>query len=112
MNCFYLLVSLGVAGCSCSQVVLKKSATEQHNTKFALIANKKVLFAYSIFFLSVFINTIAVRYGVKVKDIPIIESIGYVCVPILSYYFLNERYSKKMMISTSLIVLGIFVYYM
>lgn len=112
MNWFYLLVAFGVAGCSCSQVILKKSATEQHDSKLGFIANKKVLFAYSIFFLSVFINTIAVSYGVRVKDLPIIESLGYVIVPLLSYFLLGENFSKRLVLSIVLIISGIFVFYL
>ena len=112
MNWFYLLVALGVAGCSCSQIILKKSATEQHDAKFGLIANRKVLLAYSIFLLSVFVNTIAVGYGVKVKDLPIIESLGYVIVPLLSYFFLGESFSKRLMLSVVLIISGVCVFYL
>jgi drug/metabolite transporter (DMT)-like permease len=42
---------------------------------------------------------------------PILESLGYVFVPLLSYVFLKERISRRMVVSILLILAGIYVFY-
>ena len=108
---FYLLVAIGVFFSSCSQILLKKSAQKNHATKVSEILNKQVIVAYSVFFLSVIFNVIALRYGVEVKDLPILEALGYVFVPFLSLLFLKERISRKSAWAILMIIGGIIVFY-
>ena len=109
---YYLLVLLGVFACSCSQLLLKDSAVKHKGTLVHSIFNVKVILSYSIFFGSILINIIAFKQGVEVKDIPIIESLGYVFVPILSSLFLKETVSKRTLISILIILSGVFVFYL
>lgn len=109
---YYILVILGVFACSFSQIALKRSATEEHYNTIGFFVNKKVILSYVIFLISVLINAIAVGHGVQVKDLPILESLGYVFVPMLSFMFLSERYSVRLMVSTFLILTGICVFYL
>ena len=108
---FYLLVAIGVFLSSCSQILLKKSALIEHATKVSEILNKQVIVAYFVFFLSVIFNVIALRYGVEVKDLPILEALGYVFVPFLSLLFLKERISRKSAWAILMIIGGIIVFY-
>lgn len=108
---FYILVILGVFACSCSQIALKKSATEEHHS-IGFIVNRKVMLSYIIFLISVLINAIAVGHGVQVKDLPILESLGYVFVPLLSFVFLSEKCSVRLLFSTVLILMGICLFYL
>lgn len=109
---FYILVALGVFAASCSQVLLKKSAVKPHRSKLAELLNWQVLVAYSIFFASVVINVIALRYGVNVKDLPILEALGYIFVPILSVLFLQEKLNKKTVLAVMMIICGIILFYL
>lgn len=109
---FYILVALGVLGASCSQILLKKSAVKFHHSMLAEMLNWQVLVAYSVFFASVIINVIALRYGVKVKDLPILEALGYIFVPLLSYFFLGEKLNKKNVFAMILIIGGIVLFYL
>lgn len=108
---FYILVIVGVFISSCSQLLLKKSACKKHASKVSEILNKQVIIAYSIFFISVIINVIALDHGVNVKDLPILEALGYIFVPVLSLFFLKERIRIKNVISIFLIIIGIIVFY-
>lgn len=74
--------------------------------------NIRVIVAYCIFFISVFINVIALRHGVSVKDLPILEALGYIFVPILSFVFLKEKMGTKNMFAMMLILIGIIVFYL
>jgi len=109
---FYILVAIGVFLSSCSQILLKKSAQKEHTSKVSEILNKQVIIAYSIFFISVIFNVIALGHGVNVKDLPILEALGYVFVPILSLVFLKEAITKKNTWALLVILCGIIVFYL
>lgn len=109
---FYVLVAIGVFFSSCSQILLKRSALVEHTSKASEILNKQVITAYGVFLISVIFNVIALRYGVKVKDLPILESLGYVFVPILSLVFLKEEITRKNAWAILMIICGIVVFYL
>ena len=50
--------------------------------------------------------------GVPYKNEPIIESLGYLFVMILSNRLLGEKITKKKVLGNALILIGIAVYYM
>ena len=109
---FYILVITGIFLSACSQLLLKKSADREHRSFLRSMLNWRVITAYAIFFGSLLINITAMSKGVKLKDMPILESLGYVFVPLLSYMVLNERITKRTMVSIVLILIGIYVFYL
>lgn len=112
ISSFYLLIALGVFACSCSQILLKKSAMVERKHWIFTLLNPNVIVAYTILLCSMFVNIYAMSNGVGLKDIPILESLGYVFVPILSYLFLNEKINKRTLLSILLIFTGICVFYL
>ena len=112
INVFYLVVIGGVLISAFSQVLLKKSAVSEHQNVLFEILNWRVVLSYAIFVGVVFLDIIALKYGVRVKDIPILESLGYVFVPILSYLFCNEKITNRMCLAICLIIIGIQVFYL
>lgn len=74
--------------------------------------NWRVIMAYAIFFASLFINITAMSQGVNLKDLPILESLGYVFVPLLSYWVLKEKITKRTLTSIALILIGIYIFYL
>lgn len=111
VDIWYILVITGVFLSSCSQLLLKKSADKDNSDFFLSIFNWRVIIAYSIFFMCVLINITAMGNGVNLKDVPILEALGYVFVPILSLIFLNETITKQTFISIVLITFGIIIFY-
>lgn len=109
---WYVLVVTGIFLSACSQLLLKQSADKQHKNFIYSIVNLRVIIAYIIFFCSLIVNISAMGRGVNLKDMPILESLGYVFVPLLSFVFLKERISKWNLISILLIVIGIFIFYL
>lgn len=109
---FYLLVVAGIFLSACSQLLLKKSADKEHRSFLRSMLNWRVIVAYGILFGSLLINITAMSKGVKLKDMPILESLGYVFVPLLSYIVLKERVTKKTLVSITLILIGIYVFYL
>lgn len=63
-------------------------------------------------FVSLFINISAMGQGMNLKNIPILESLGYIFVPILSAVILREKIDKRTYCSMFLIFLGIIVFYL
>ncbi len=112
MTFFYALLILGIFASSCSQILLKKSADMKHRSWIGSMLNWRVITAYLIFFSSLFINITAMGNGVEMKELPIMESLGYVFVPILSYFFIGEKITKRVCLSIALILLGIYVFYL
>jgi hypothetical protein len=113
MNPFYLylIVIIGIFAASCSQLLLKKSADTAHRSFLFSFLNWKVFLAYCILLVSMFINIIGLKNGIQVKDIPILESLGYIFVPLLTYLFMSEPLSKRKMCSIALIISGIIIFY-
>lgn len=111
MNWFYLFVAIGIFASSCSQLLLKASADKKYTSRIAELLNWRVILAYVIFLGSMLVNALALGHGVNLKDMPILESLGYVFVPVLSYMFLHEKISFRLLISIMFIALGIIVFY-
>ena len=108
----YLFVILGILSCSLSQLLLKKSAKAVHASKVYEVLNPMVIIAYSVFFLTLLVNIWAMSKGVQLKEMAILESLGYVFVPILSYLILKENISHRTICATLMVLLGIFVFYL
>lgn len=109
---WYILVVVGIFLSACSQLLLKKSAQKEHKSFIQTVLNRRVITAYIIFFGSLFINITAMSRGVNLKDMPILESLGYVFVPLLSFFALKEKIEKKTVFSILLILTGVFIFYL
>lgn len=108
----YLFVILGIFACSVSQLMLKKSANKEHRSKIFEILNPQVVFSYGIFFCTLLINIWAMSRGVELKEMAMLESLGYVFVPLLSRFFLEEKISDRTTAAIMFIILGIIVFYL
>ena len=108
----YILVILGILSCSLSQLLLKKSANKEHRSSIFEVINPLVVFSYIIFFCSLLINIWAMSRGLELKELAMLESLGYVFVPLLSFLVLKENISKRTIYAIIVILLGIFVFYL
>ena len=108
----YLFVILGILFCSLSQLFLKKSAKAVHSSKVNEILNPMVIIAYAVFFCSLLVNIWAMSKGLQLKEMAMLESLGYVFVPLLSYLILKESISSRTICATLMVLLGIFVFYL
>lgn len=69
-----------------------------------------VISGYVLMVLSTLLTVVAYK-GLDYKNGPIIESLGFVFVMILSRIFFREQLTKKKVIGNVFIFLGIFVFY-
>lgn len=104
--CIMFLSAFLAAG---SQILLKKSALEPHRNFLFNYLNGKVIFAYSLFSLTLMMNIYAFT-GVAYKYGAVINASSYPFTLILSVFFLGDRFSWKGIFGNILIVLGITLY--
>lgn len=111
MNIYFgvMLVSSLIA--SFSQILLKKSAGRKYDSFIKEYLNPYVIIGYGMMFLSLFLTIMAYK-ELEFTNVPVLESLGYVMVMILSYFFFKEKITKNKVIGMLFIFAGIFVYYL
>lgn len=105
---YIALFFLSVFIASISQILLKKSALKEYDSKWGDYLNPYVICAYGLLFVSMFMTVLAYR-GVDLKTGPAIEATSYVFVAVLSAIFLSEKINRKKKIGLILIVIGVVV---
>lgn len=88
--------------------MFKKNANKNYNNKLKEYFNKYVITAYFIFFVSTILTIIAYK-GIELKYGPIITSVGYIFILIMSKIFLDEKITINKLLGIFLIIVGIFV---
>lgn len=94
---------------SISQVVLKKSATKQYDSKIKEYMNLPVIVSYSLFFGASLLTVLAYKV-VPLSLGPVLETTGYIWVTILGAIFLKEKITKTKLIGMIMIIVGILVF--
>jgi drug/metabolite transporter (DMT)-like permease len=108
---YYLLMVLSVAVAAVSQLLLKKSADAPHASLLHEYLNPYVAAGYALLFGSTLLTIGAFR-GIAYKNAPVIESLGYLFVLILSRAFLGEHVTKRRLAGNLLIIAGILIFYL
>lgn len=108
---YYILYLISVTIAAFSQLLLKKSANRTHESLLKEYLNPYVLGGYGLLVMSMLL-TIGAYRGLAYKNGPIIESLGYVLVMLLSGIFLKEKITARKIAGTALILTGILVFYL
>ena len=106
---YILIFVVSVCFASVSQVLLKKSANIERENKIFEYLNKYVIFAYGLLFLSTLLTMYAYK-NINLSLGVVIESIGYIIVAVLSYFFIKEKFTKNKIIGILLIIVGVIVF--
>ena len=101
---------MSVVIASFSQILLKKSAMKKHKSMVSEYLNIYVVLGYGMMIVSTILTIFAYK-GLDYKNGPIIESLGYIFVMILSFIFFSEKITKRKLIGNALILLGIIIFY-
>ena len=112
INWWILLIALSATVASFAQVLLKKSANEEHKNVIEEYLNWKVICGYGLMFVGMFLTIIAYSKGVQYKNGPIMASIGNIWVVILSFLFFREPITRNKVLGNILILLGIVIFYL
>lgn len=105
-SCVYLF---GIIISSFAQLILKKTATEEHDSILKEYLNLPVIISYTVFVLSTFCATFAYK-GIPLSMGPVLESTQYVFIAVLSYVFLRENISRRKILGLAIIITGVLVY--
>lgn len=108
---YYILYLISVTIAAFSQLLLKKSANRTHASLLKEYLNLYVIGGYGLLVVSMLL-TIGAYRGLAYKNGPIIESLGYVLVMLLSGIFLKEKITARKIAGTALILAGILVFYL
>jgi len=111
MNIYYGVILLGVLIAAFSQILLKKGAMRPHISFIRDYLNAPVIIGYFMMAAALVCSMIAYR-GVPYMNVPVMEAVGFIVVPVLSYFFFGEKFTKNKVIGTLLIFAGIAVYYL
>lgn len=109
MNSSYLLAFLAVFIASVSQILLKQSAKTEHKHWIYKFLNWRVILSYTLLLATTIINVFAYR-GIELKVTPMIEATGIIWVTLLAVFFLEEKPSKRTMVSIVVTIIGIIVF--
>ena len=110
INGYFCLAVLSVVIAGFSQILLKKGAMREYSSFIREYLNGYVITGYFMMFISLFITMLAYR-GMDFMNVPVIEAVGYILVPVLSFLFFKEQFTRKKVIGICLILNGIFIYY-
>lgn len=99
----------GVFVSSVSQVLLKKSANKEHESRIKEYLNPLVIFAYFLFFATTLLSVLAYR-GIPLSMGPILEATSYLYVTIFGVTIFKEKMNAKKLFALGLIISGIVVY--
>lgn len=106
---YILIFLISVFISSVAQIILKKSAVKKYDSVIKEYLNIRVIGAYSIFFLSTLLTMYAYK-GVPLALGALLESVGYIYIPVLSLIFLKEKITPRMIIGSLFIIGGIVVF--
>ncbi len=108
----YLLVIWNVLMASGAQMLLKKGASLAHQSFIREYLNPWVIGGYAVMGLSMVLNVFAMSRGVLVQEVGIIESLSYLFVPLLSFWFFRERLTARKIVSIVIIIVGVAVFFL
>lgn len=112
MNKVFLLIALSsVTIASFSQVLLKMGAGKSYPSKIREYLNFYVITGYGMLFISMVLTIVAYSH-LSYLSVPVVEAVGYVLVPVLSYFIFKEKLSKRKVLGIIFILTGIIVYYL
>lgn len=112
MNKVFIYALIYVAGVLISafaQVLLKKSADTEKQSLIKEYLNVKTICSYLIFFIATVCSVFAYKY-LPLSYGPILGTLEYIFVAVLSYIFLKEKIKKKKLIGLLIVLAGVFIY--
>ena len=92
-----------------SQLLLKKSALEKHESLSKEYLNPRVILAYGLFVGCTLLTVFAYK-GVPLSLVPLLEATGYIYIAIISSLFLDEKITNRKLLGNALIIAGIIIF--
>ncbi len=106
---YYALMLVVIVFTSIAHLLLKKGSGAPSNSKMGMYTNPNSLIAYAVFALVAFLS-IYVMKGFDLKVFFSLNSLTYICIPVLSFIFLKESCTKNKLIGIVVISLGVIIF--
>lgn len=106
---YVIIYILSVIVASSSQILLKKSANIQRDSKIKEYLNIYVIGSYMMLVVSTILTLIAYQ-RLSLSMGVVLETIGYILIPIFSYIFFKEEIKKKQILGIIFIISGILIF--
>lgn len=108
---YLLLILCSVVMASFAQILLKKATLKKYKSWIFEYLNPYVICGYGIMVIGMVLNVLAYR-KVDYKNGPVIESLGFLFVMVLSWFFFKEKITKKKLFGNLIILLGVVIFYL
>lgn len=108
---YILLAVFSVLMASFAQMMLKKSAAMERTSLVREYLNGWVIGGYFVMGASMLINIYAMNRGVQLKELSVIESFGYLFVPLLSWMFFREKVTWRKAGAIAMIMAGVVLFF-
>ena len=108
---YYALVVLAVFSAAGAQMLLKKGASMGYPSLIRQYLNPWVMGGYAIMGCSLLLNVFCLSRGVQLKEMGGIESLSYLFVPMLSWFFFKENVTWKKACAIAVIMVGVVVFF-
>lgn len=108
---YWASMFLSVIIASFSQILLKVSARKTYPSVLKEYLNPWVIVGYGMLVCSTLLTIYAYK-GIAYKNGPVVESLGFVLVMLLSAGLLREKITKRKLLGNLLIIAGIVVFYL
>ena len=92
-----------------SQILLKKSAKKTYDTWWKAYINASVISAYSLFVGTTILSVFALKF-IPMTLCAAFGATGQVFVPLLSFFILHEKISRRTLEGMTIILLGVLVF--
>lgn len=109
---YYLLVIVSVLAAAGAQMLLKQGAKKQYDSFIRQYLNPWVIGGYAIMGCGLLLNIFCLSRGVQVKEVSIIESLSYLFVPLLSWFFFKEKVTWRKAGAIAVIMAGVVVFFL
>ncbi len=104
-----LLYLLSVLISVASQLLLKLSARREYSSHLREYLNAYVIVAYGFFFLATILTMLALAH-IPLSVSPVIESLSYILVPLLSWLVLREPVTRRQFVGMLVILAGVVLF--
>lgn len=104
----YVFAIAAVIIASASQVLLKKKASKAPKNFFKKFLNGPVILSYLLLFLSMALNSLALR-EMDMTVLPCITATSFLWIMVLSAIFLGEKPTRRKVIGIVMILVGVVV---
>jgi drug/metabolite transporter (DMT)-like permease len=106
---YYLLTLIVVVFTSIGHLLLKIAANRIAESGGRIYTHPISVVAYCVFAVVAFLSIYAMK-GLDMKDFFALNSLTYICIPLLAYFILRESFTRNKVLGILLISVGVVMF--